>query len=66
MGIRKFKTFQDAEEALWEFSPDARYYEKVRNLFRLAARLHPQHNRRGIAKYLSVQIAADDSFQALS
>lgn len=65
MPIYKFKSFQEAEQALWNFSPDADYYARLRDFFRLAARLYPKENSdatfvRGFHKFKTIQSAKAD------
>ena len=51
MAIEKFKSFEDAERALWCFEPDDEYYKQVAQLWNLANRLCPPNFPRGIFKY---------------
>ncbi len=51
MPIYKFKSFEEAEKALWNFDPDENYYQKIAKLFQLGFRLSPPQCRRGIFKF---------------
>jgi hypothetical protein len=57
MGLQKFKSFQEAEQALWCYNPDEKYFKQVRELFKLANRLCPPNFPRGIFKYLTLEEA---------
>jgi len=54
MGISKFKSFEDAERALWEFKPDHQYFERVRALFDLSEHLLHREYQPGIRKFHSL------------
>lgn len=55
MGVTKFRTFEEAEQALWCISPDAAYFERVRAMFEVAERLRPRNFRPGITKFCSIE-----------
>jgi hypothetical protein len=57
MPIQKFKTFEEAQRALWCFNPDENYYRNVRELFKLGDRLCPPDFPRGIFKYKTIEEA---------
>jgi len=57
MSIQKFKSFQEAERALWCFNPDEKYFKQVRELFKLANRLCPLNFPRWVFKYCTLEEA---------
>lgn len=54
MSIQKFRSFEEAEKALWEFRPDGNYYTRLRAFFLLAQRLHPIQPQPGIQKFKNI------------
>lgn len=65
MPIYKFKSFEDAERALWNFNPDTGYYLQVSKLFELGFRLSPPQCRRGIFKFRSLEEAENFNFKLM-
>lgn len=61
MGIVKFRTFEEAEQALWTFTPDHAYFERIRELFDVAQRLRPTAPKPGIQKFRSIEEHFKDS-----
>jgi hypothetical protein len=57
MPIQKFKTFDDAEKALWNFHPDDNYYRRVAELWDFANKLNPITHPRGIFKFKTIEEA---------
>lgn len=57
MPIYKYKTFGEAERALWNFHPDEAYYEKVAELWEFANKLSPIKYPKGIFKFKSIEKA---------
>lgn len=57
MPVYKYKTFEQAERALWNFQPDAAYYKKVAELWAFANRLRPIKYPRGIFKFRTIEEA---------
>ena len=57
MPIYKYKTFEEAEKALWNFNPDEKYYEKLAELWEFANELNPINYPKGIFKFKSIEEA---------
>lgn len=57
MPVYKYKTFEEAEKALWNFEPDEAYFERVRQLFALAQQLNPVRCPRGVFKFKTIEEA---------
>ena len=59
MPIEKFRSFAEAEEALWCKLPDAAYYQRLRRFWRGVAKLSSQRlYPHGITRYKSASEAA--------
>ena len=57
MPVYKFKTFEDAERALWNFSPDEHYYQRVAELWHFANKLDPIVYPMGVFKFKTLKLA---------
>lgn len=57
MPIYKYKTFEEAEEALWNLQPDKAYFKRVAELWDFADKLSPIKYPRGIFKFRSIEEA---------
>ena len=57
MPIYKYKTFEEAENALWNFNPDEKYYNKVEELWEFADELSSISYPKGIFKFRSIKEA---------
>lgn len=57
MPVYKYKTFEEADKALWNFYPDAAYYRQVAALWRFANQLSPIKYPSGIFKFRSIEEA---------
>ena len=53
--IQKFKSFEEARRALWNFNPDKEYYEKVDKFFELAFKLVKTKEKPGIKKFRTLE-----------
>jgi hypothetical protein len=57
MPVYKYKTFEQAERALWNFHPDAAYYKQVAELWAFAKKLCPIKYPRGVFKFRTIEEA---------
>ena len=57
MPVQKFRTFNEAEKALWCFEPDEEYFRKLREMYSLARELNPIRYPQGVFKYRSIEEA---------
>jgi len=57
MSIQKFKSFEEAEKALWTSNPDGAYFKKVREFYRLFAKLSKFSYPSGVYKFRSIEEA---------
>ncbi len=57
MPVYKYKTFEEAERALWNFHPNAAYFKQVAELWKFANQLCPITYPQGIFKYRSIEEA---------
>ncbi len=57
MPVFKYKSFEEADRALWNFHPDAEYYKQVAALWRFANKLSPIKYPQGVFKFRSIEEA---------
>ena len=59
MPVRKYKTFQEAEEDLWNMNPDEQWVKKAFRLFRVLKLGNKNRApiKRGITKYRTIEEA---------
>jgi len=57
MPIYKYKTFEEAERALWNFHPDEAHFKRVAELWDFADRLNPITYPPGIFKFKTIEEA---------
>lgn len=57
MPVYKYKTFEEAERALWNFHPDQAYFDKVADLWDFANKLSPIDYPKGIFKFRNIEEA---------
>jgi hypothetical protein len=59
MPLHKYKTFEEAEKALWALHPDVAYYRRVRAFFLLASRLLKRNHPPGVFKFRTFEEARE-------
>ena len=57
MPVYKYKTFEKAQRALWNFHPDENYFKQVSDLWDTADKLCPIRYPRGVFKFKSIKEA---------
>jgi hypothetical protein len=65
MPVQKFKTFEEAERALWNFNPDSDYYKKLREFYKLFSRLSKFSYPKGVFKFHSLEEAEEHKMNAI-
>ncbi|MDM8524721.1 hypothetical protein QUF80_15240 [Desulfococcaceae bacterium HSG8] len=55
--VYKYKSFEDAEKALWNFYPDENYFRQVMELRDMANKLCSVSYPRGVFKYKTIEAA---------
>ncbi len=57
MPIYKYRSFEEAEKALWNFNPDKTYFEKVAFILKSGCELLQPKCKPGVRKFKSIQEA---------
>lgn len=57
MPVYKYKSFEEAERALWSFYPNEFYFHRVAELWEFANTLSPITYPKGVFKYRSIEEA---------
>jgi hypothetical protein len=57
MPVYKYKTFEKARKALWNFYPDQAYFKQLADLWDTADKLCPISYARGVFKFRSINEA---------
>ena len=65
MAIQKFKTFSEAEKAIWNFSPDSDYYKNIRSFYRLFAKLSKFSYPKGVHKFRNLEEAEEHKMNVI-
>lgn len=63
MPVYKYKTFEEADQALWNFDPDEIFFRKIHELFILAVKLNPVVYPRGVFKYKTFEEAQEQRLE---
>jgi hypothetical protein len=54
MGLKKFKSFEEARRDQWTFEPDQLYYQRIRKFYQFAAKLSPPVCKAGFIKFRDI------------
>lgn len=65
MSVQKFKTFEEAEKALWNFNPDSEYYKKLRAFYKLFSKLSKFSYPKGVFKFKTLEEAEEHRINAI-
>ena len=65
MKIQKFRTFEEAERALWNLRPDEKYYEKMIAFYDLFTKLSEFSYPKGIFKFKTLEEAEEHKMNAI-
>lgn len=57
MPVYKYRTFEEAERALWNFKPDEAYFKRVAELWEFADQLNSIVYPKGIFKFQNLEEA---------
>ncbi len=59
MPVQKFKSFDEASKALWNFNPGPDYYKKIARFYRLFTRISKASITHGVFKFHNLQEAEE-------
>ena len=65
MVVQKFKSFEEAEIALWVFNPNSEYFKKVRAFYKLFSKLSKFSYPKGVFKFRSLDEAEEHKMNAI-
>jgi hypothetical protein len=63
MPVYKYKSFDGADKALWNFHPDEEYFKQVAELWRFANKLSPITYPPGIFKFRTIEEANQHRYE---
>ncbi len=63
MPVYKYRTFEEAERALWNFKPDEAYFKRVAELWEFADQLNSIVYPRGILKFQNLEEANKQRYE---
>ncbi len=63
MPVYRYTTHEAAQKALWHTHTDHQYFQQVRSLFDLAARLKAFRVKRGVFKYRTFEEASRERME---
>ena len=59
MPVYRYKTFEEADQALWNFDPDQNYFNQIHQLFIIADKLNAIKCQPGVLKYHTIEEAQE-------
>ena len=66
MAVQKFKTFEEAERALWNFKPDKEYYRQIAAFYGLFTKLSSRFSYpAGVFKFNTFEEAEEHKMNAI-
>ena len=57
MPIYKYRTFEEADQALWNFDPDLDFFKEINELFSMSEKLNPRNCLQGLWKFRTIKDA---------
>jgi len=61
--IYKFKTFEEAQKALWNSEPNEEYYKQIKALFTMAFTINPPQCKHGIFAFKTIEESNEFRFK---
>lgn len=65
MSIQKFKSFEEAEKALWITNPDPAYFKRIRAFYKLFSKLSKFSYPKGVYKFHNLEEAEQHRMNAI-
>ncbi len=65
MTVQKFKSFEEAERAQWNFHPDEKYYREMISFYKLFCKLSKFSYPKGVFKFKTFEEAEKHKMDAI-